>query len=164
MMGTGTPAVTVSGISAADVALRDRGMPEYRWHPGQRDFVTIVEGPVARRPAPASAPGTASFCGWCEIASCQAACPVRIDIRGVLRRLEMENIEGARRRLAETGGRPLPCPACAGRPCEQACQRTRWAGAPVPIVDNLLWADERYNHFTHDSDSSSTFWKLLTRE
>ncbi|MGA2974195.1 MAG: FAD-dependent oxidoreductase [Spirochaetia bacterium] len=143
VMGTGTPAVTVSGISAADVALRDRGMPEYRWRPGQRDFVTVVEGPVPRLPAPKTAPGTASFCGWCEIATCRAACPSRIDIRGVLRRIEMENFEGARRRLAETGGRPLPCPGCAGHPCEQACQRTRWAGNPVPIVENLVWADRQ---------------------
>ena len=47
-MGTGTPAVTVSGISAANIALRDRGMTEYRWRPGQRNFVTVVDGPVAR--------------------------------------------------------------------------------------------------------------------
>lgn len=62
---------------------------------------------------------------------------------GVLRRLEMTNIEGARRRLVETGGRPLLCPACAGRPCEQACQRTRWAGTPVAIAENLLWVEQR---------------------
>ena len=143
VMGTGTPAITVSGISAADVALRDRRMSEYRWHPGQRDVVTVVDGPVARRPAPTSAPGSAALCGWCEVASCRAACPAGIDIRGVLRRLEMENVEGARHRLAETGGRPLPCPSCQGRPCERACQRIRWAGAMVPIVDNLAWTDGR---------------------
>ena len=141
VMGTGTPAVTVSGISAANIALRDRGMTEYRWRPGQRNFVTVVDGPVACRPAPTSAPGTASLCGWCESATCRAACPSGIDIRGVLRRLEMENFEGARRRLAETSGGSLPCPDCAGRPCEQACQRSRWAGAPVPIAENILWAN-----------------------
>ena len=143
VMGTGTPAVTVSGISAADIALRDRGMPEYRWRDGQRNFVTVVDGPVPRRPAPTSAPGTASLCGWCESATCRAACPSRIDIRGVLRRIEMENFEGARRRLAETSDGSLPCPECAGHPCEQACQRTRWAGAPVPIVENILWVNAR---------------------
>ena len=76
VMGTGTPAVTVSGISAADVVLRDRGMPEYRWHPGQRNFVTVVEGPVPRRPAAASAPDTAALCGWCE----NATSPVRVPL------------------------------------------------------------------------------------
>jgi hypothetical protein len=106
----------------------------------------VIDGPVARRPAPTSAPGTAALCGWCEIASCRAACPAGIDIRGVLRRLEMENVEGARRRLAETGGRPLPCASCPGRPCERSCQRTRWAGTPVLIVDNLAWADGRGLH------------------
>ena len=139
VMGTGTPAVTVSGISAADVALRDRGLPEYRWRPGQRNVVTVVEGPVERRPAPTAAPGTAALCGWCEIDSCRTSCPAGIDIRGVLRRMEMENHDGARRRLSETGGRPLPCPSCAERPCEKACRRIRWAGAPVPIAENLGW-------------------------
>ncbi len=143
VMGTGTPAVTVSGISAADVALRDRRMGEYRWRPGLRNVVTVVDGPVPRRPAPTAAPDTAALCGWCEVPSCRASCPAGIDIRGVLRRLEMENVEGARRRLAETGGRPLPCPSCPGRPCERACQRTRWAGATVPIAENLAWADGR---------------------
>jgi hypothetical protein len=65
--------------------------------------------------------------------------PAGIDIRGVLRRLEMENVEGARRRLTETGVRPLPCPSCPGLPR----QRTRWAGATVPIAANLAWADGR---------------------
>jgi prolycopene isomerase len=139
VMGTGTPAVTISGISAADVVLRDRGLPEYRWHPGQRNVVTVREGPVPRRPAPTAAPGTASLCQWCEVPSCRGACPARIDLRGILRRMEMENFDGAARRLRETGGEPLPCPSCGGRPCERACVRLKFAGAPVPIVENLAW-------------------------
>jgi prolycopene isomerase len=143
VMGTGTPAVTISGISAADVVLRDRGMSEYRWHPGQKNVVTVREGPVPRRPAPTSAPGTASLCQWCEVPACRISCPSRIDIRGILRRVEMENFDGARRRRRETGGEPLPCPSCPGRPCERACLRTAFAGAPVPIVENLAWLSGR---------------------
>jgi prolycopene isomerase len=142
-MGTGTPAVTISGISAADVVLRDRGLPEYRWHPGQKNLVTVREGPVPRRPVPTSAPGTASLCQWCEVPACRISCPSRIDIRGILRRMEMENFDGARRRRRETDGEPLPCPSCTGRPCERACLRTAFAGAPVPIVENLAWLSGR---------------------
>ena len=76
VMGTGTPAVTISGISAADVVLRDRGLPEYRWHPGQKNVVTVREGPVPRRPAPTAAPGTASLCQWCEVPACRTRLPV----------------------------------------------------------------------------------------
>lgn len=143
VMGTGTPAVTISGISAADVALRDRGMPEYRWHPGQENFVTVREGPVPRRPTPTTAPATASLCQWCEVPVCRAACPARIDVRGVLRRLEMDNVDGARRCLRETGGDPLPCRSCVDRPCERVCVRRRYAGAPVPILENLAWVADR---------------------
>jgi len=143
VMGTGTPAVTISGISAADVVLRDRGMPEYRYYPGQKNVVTVREGPVPRRPAPTSAPATASLCQWCEVPACRVACPSRIDIRGVLRRMEMENFDGAARRLRETGGEPLACPSCPGRPCARACLRTKFAGSPVPIVDNLAWLAQR---------------------
>jgi len=71
------------------------------------------------------------------------ACPSRIDVRGILRRMEMENFDGARGRLRETGGEPLPCPSCPGRPCERACLRTKFAGSPVPIVDNLAWLARR---------------------
>jgi prolycopene isomerase len=143
VMGTGTPAVTISGISAADVVLCDRGMPEYRWHPGQRNVVTVREGPVPRRPAPTAAPGTASLCQWCEVPVCRTSCPSRIDIRGILRRMEMENHDGAGRALRETGGEPLPCPTCPGRPCERVCIRTVFAGSPVPIVENLMWLSEK---------------------
>jgi prolycopene isomerase len=40
VMGTGAPAVTVSGISAANVILRDFGVPEYAGPPEKTGFVT----------------------------------------------------------------------------------------------------------------------------
>jgi hypothetical protein len=57
--------------------------------------------------------------------------------------MEMENLDGAGRTLDETGGEPLPCRSCSGRPCERACLRTTFAGSPVPIVENLLWLSAR---------------------
>jgi len=135
VMGTGTPAVTVSGVSAADMVLRERGMREYRYYPGQKNLVTVVEGPVARRPEPRTPPDTASLCQWCETHFCRTACPAAIDIRGILRRMEVGNFLGARRLLSS----PLPCRECPSRPCESACYRTSFAGSPVPIAANLEW-------------------------
>jgi prolycopene isomerase len=135
VMGTGTPAVTVSGVSAADMVLRERGMAEYRYYPGQRNLVTVREGPIARRPAPRTPPDTAALCQWCENHFCRSACPASIDIRGVLRRMEIGNMRGARGLLPT----PLPCAGCPARPCERACYRSTFADGPVPIVANLSW-------------------------
>ena len=135
VMGTGTPAVTVSGVSAADMVLRERGMREYRYYPGQKNLVTVVEGPVARRPEPRTPPDTASLCQWCETHFCRTACPAAIDIRGILRRMEVGNFLGARRLLSS----PLPCRECPSRPCERPCYGTSLAGSPVPIAANLEW-------------------------
>ena len=134
-MGSGAPAVTVSGVSAADVILREHGMEEYRYHPGQKNLMRVVDGPVERRPEPRTPPDTASLCQWCETHYCRDACPAHIDIRGTLRRMEVGNFLGARRLLPL----PLPCAACSSRPCERACYRTTFAGSPVPIVSNLEW-------------------------
>jgi len=135
VMGSGAPAVTVSGVSAADVVLRELGMEEYRYHPGQNNLMRVVDGPVGRRPEPRTPPDTASLCQWCETHYCRNACPARIDIRGTLRRMEVGNLLGARRLLPL----PLPCAGCSSRPCERACYRTSFAGSPVPIVSNLEW-------------------------
>lgn len=50
-MGTGTPAVVISGLSAADVILRREGLPEYRYF-SDKGFVQYLKSP-----APAYAQG-----------------------------------------------------------------------------------------------------------
>ncbi len=49
VMGTGTPAVTVSGIAAANLCLRDKGLAEYEGKDASRDYVTIVSPPFLRK-------------------------------------------------------------------------------------------------------------------
>ena len=44
------------------VALRERGMKEYRAYRQPRDFASVREGPLPRRPEPRDPPDTASLC------------------------------------------------------------------------------------------------------
>ncbi len=37
----------------------------------------------------------ASLCQWCEDAPCLTVCPAEYDIRGILRRIEVGNYQGA---------------------------------------------------------------------
>lgn len=39
VMGTGSPSVTISGVSAANMVLRRLGKKEYIWRKGMKDFV-----------------------------------------------------------------------------------------------------------------------------
>jgi prolycopene isomerase len=136
-MGTGSPAVTISGISAADLALRERGMPEYRNRPAEKQYVRIIpRGETGNR---TKDPGLAQagLCQWCEDSPCGKVCPSGIDIMGIMRRLEADNLIGASRRLMETDSRFPGCADCEGRPCLSACNRTSFADAPVPIPSLL---------------------------
>ncbi|MGB9685562.1 MAG: FAD-dependent oxidoreductase [Rectinema subterraneum] len=135
-MGTGTPAVVISGISAADVILRAEGLEEFRY---SRDLGHVTE--IAAPPPEYAASGfrkLGTMCLWCESDSCRAACPSDIDIRGVLRRLYCDNIEGAAALIpyAESG---LPmCAGCVSQACVSACVRTLELGSPVPIPSIMM--------------------------
>jgi len=141
VMGTGTPAVTISGISAADVILRSRGLPEYRNHPTVRHYVHVIpHGRAGNRPKEGIFPA-ASRCQWCEDSPCSRVCPLHIDVMGIMRRLEADNIPGAARRLRETAA-PGTCATCRDRPCRQACRRGEIDEA-LPIDTILSTLDRR---------------------
>jgi prolycopene isomerase len=139
VMGTGTPAVTVSGISAANAVLRDLGLPDYQQGHAEKGAVRIIpRGRAGNVPASAEA-RAARECQWCEHAPCRAVCPAGYDIPGIMRRLEAGNRVGARNAVAP-GGRCNDCLAehaaasgAALAPCEAVCTRRGFAGAPVAI-------------------------------
>lgn len=139
VMGTGSPAVTISGISAADLILRAAGLPEYRNRRAAREYVRVIpRGAEGNRPTRAAF-RDAALCQWCENPPCQEACPAGIDIMGIMRRLEADNEAGAARLLREAMGQAgsgaprLPCPSCAARPCLKVCARLSFSDNPIPI-------------------------------
>jgi prolycopene isomerase len=145
VMGTGTPAVTISGISAADLILRRRGLKEYRNRASAKQYVKIIpKGQAGNRQLdPAFA--AASLCQWCEGSPCSKVCPKGIDIMGIMRRLEAGNILGAARKLREASSRReapsagrAPCSGCAGKPCLAACSRLDFDDKSVPIAELLI--------------------------
>ena len=156
-MGTGTPAVTVSGISAANRILRALGLEPYSAARG--DGLAVRRIPAGQRGnVPATEAGVmAARCRWCEAPRCAAACPGKLDVPGIMRRLEAGNLAGALRAAgaaasaaaastaaagsaaAADAAASIPCGACAAAaagipPCEAACILRGNAGGPVRIA------------------------------
>ncbi len=132
IMGTGTPTVTVSGISAANAMLKDMGMEEFKYREGMKDYVVEHAPGVAASEglSPEGEAGElarlAARCEYCEHPACMAG--IRLDIRGINRRLTVGNVFGASR-LAEAS----PVGAEELRSAEGRCILGR-RGAPVEIV------------------------------
>ncbi len=152
VMGTGSPSVTISGISAANMVLRRLGKEEYIWRKGMKDFVkeyraTDLPDNNASSHIRANAlenekyiklHDDASLCQWCEDAPCLTVCPAEYDIRGILRRIEVGNYQGAYSVLRE-GNKAndincLNCPA----PCYKACKGKSGKVPPVKIKNTFL--------------------------
>ena len=133
VMGTGSPSVTISGVSAANMVLRRLGKEEYIWSKGMKNFVKEYRTSDLPKRNPSSSISAnaiedqkyisihdnASLCQWCEEAPCLPVCPSEFDIRGTLRRIEMGNFSGAIANL-ETKSNHINCIDCPG-PCNKAC-------------------------------------------
>ncbi|MBD3365285.1 NAD(P)-binding protein [candidate division WOR-3 bacterium] len=147
-MGMGTPAVTVSGVGAANMVLRDLGMSEYQPHEKDGGYVHLVKGkfleplPDPSQPIDSkSAKRLARQCSYCEEPGCRKACPAGIDMSNVIRRIEAGNIIGAARTLRETNPLAEVCGhTCKPKPaCEQNCNRLEFDKVPVRIADLQTW-------------------------
>lgn len=98
VMGTGTPTVTVEGISAANALLKDLGMPIAAYLDNMPNYVTehppgtVIEreGSDAKR----TLMRLSSRCEYCEHPPCMQQCTA--DIRGINRRLTVGNTAGAK--------------------------------------------------------------------
>lgn len=100
VMGTGTPTVTTSGLSAANALLKDRGQAPYVYKSGMKNYINMIEKPftkekryetwVEKEKAAALA---AMRCRFCEDPAC--AQHRSADIRSIMRRVAVGNFEGA---------------------------------------------------------------------
>jgi hypothetical protein len=68
VMGTGTPAVTVSGISAANRILRDYGLKPFTAGHGELSAVTVIPAGTRGNVPKTVAGREATRCRWCEAA------------------------------------------------------------------------------------------------
>ena len=106
VMGTGTPTVTTSGLSAANAILRKRGLTPFVYDKLQKNFVRQLPIPFtadqlyADEPEPRRGMMRAAMrCRFCEHPTC---CGTRgTDIPGILRRVAVGNLTGAKKRFIE---------------------------------------------------------------
>ena len=135
VMGTGTPAVTVSGISAANAVLRRCGKKPFIYESTMTDHVHIVEKPVTVDTLYSGEDDytrrimlSAMRCRFCEYPCCSGASPT--DIRGMMRRASAGNICGAKKRWLEA-----PVSLSTLREFEKRCILGKGGGEPVHICD-----------------------------
>lgn len=100
VMGTGTPTVTTSGLSAANALLKKIEKEPYVYQENMKNFVRIVEKPfTADRlydvydETARTVMRKAMRCRLCE----HPTCTKEKDIRGIMRRVAVGNFEGAKK-------------------------------------------------------------------
>jgi prolycopene isomerase len=106
VMGTGTPTVTTSGLSAANAILKKRGLTPFVYDKNQKNFVRQLPVPYTAdqlyddEPEPRrSIMRAAMRCRFCENPTCCGKNGT--DIPGILRRVAVGNFAGAKKRLGE---------------------------------------------------------------
>ncbi|WP_291706982.1 FAD-dependent oxidoreductase [Clostridium sp.] len=130
VMGTGTPAVTISGISAANLILRDLKLEEFEYKEGMKNYVNIVKKPfqysqvkIGKNEKEDKVAKLALECEFCEKPLCERKCPYKISIRDINRRVAVGNFYGAKRILKFNTINP--CLTCESKLCEENCIRNR---------------------------------------
>jgi prolycopene isomerase len=104
VMGTGTPTVTTSGLSAANAILKKRGLAPFVYQPDQKNYVRqlplpftadmLYQDELERRRDIMRA---AMRCHFCEHPTCCGKNGA--DIPGVMRRVAVGNFVGAKKRF-----------------------------------------------------------------
>lgn len=100
VLGTGTPTVTTSGISAANAVLRKYKLKEYVYDPTLENRVNLVSKPFLKSQLYADRVGEekevmqcAYHCRYCQHPACTRK--EETDIRGIMRRVAVGNFVGA---------------------------------------------------------------------
>ena len=102
VMGTGTPTVTTSGLSAANALLKKLGLQPFVYQQDMKNYVRIVEKPFTEQMLYDTYPEQeqkimrlARQCRFCEKPSCTNGSFT--DVRGMMRRVASGNFVGAKK-------------------------------------------------------------------
>lgn len=128
VMGTGTTAVTISGISAANLILRDLGLEEFIYKENMKNYVNIVKSPfgknqikIGKNENEDKIAKLALECQFCDNPLCERDCKAKVPIREINRRVAVGNFYGAKKLLKSYGFNP--CLICTSKECENKCIR-----------------------------------------
>ncbi len=137
VMGTGTPTVTISGLAAANAILKKLGMKPFVFEPNMKDYVRELKPPFEREDLYSDCPEAtravmlkAAQCQYCEHPACMRG--TQLDVRGIMRRVTVGNITGARR-LVERAGLDNGQSEQVLAGCEARCIQMARHGRPVEI-------------------------------
>ncbi|MHB1454808.1 MAG: FAD-dependent oxidoreductase [Saccharofermentanales bacterium] len=137
VMGTGTPTVTTSGLSAANAVLARCGLETFIYKPGMKNQVKERARPFTSDMLYSDYPDNvrdimlqASRCQFCEHPTCSEG--KNIDIRGIMRRVTVGNFIGAQKALKKTAGES-PLDSGLAEACERDCVLHALGGRPVSI-------------------------------
>jgi prolycopene isomerase len=142
VMGTGTPAVTTSGLTAANVLLRKLGKEPFVYRPNMPNFIRLVEKPFTADRLYETDPEPrrtilrqAMRCRFCEHPSCTQG--EQTDMRGILRRVAVGNLVGARKAWLQA-----PADDAALARFEANCICAQENGTPVAIREVIGYIRE----------------------
>ena len=133
VMGTGTPTVTTSGLSAANAILRKYKQEPFVYEPNRPNYVRFVEKPVHKddlyqgySEEDKSIMLASMRCRFCEHPLCTQYAST--DVRGIMRRVAVGNFVGAKKcyAKAEASTRDLES-------FEDNCINNIQSGSPVEI-------------------------------
>ena len=135
VMGTGTPTVTTSGLTAANVLLKKLGKAPYIYQKKMQNYVRIVDKPFAAdrlyetydEPT-RTVMQKAMRCRFCE----HPTCSKEADISGIMRRVAVGNFIGAKKCWFEN---PIALELL--ETCEKNCIRAEKHDSPVEIREVL---------------------------
>jgi prolycopene isomerase len=137
VMGTGTPTVTTSGISAANSVLKKLKLEPFKYQPNMKNYVRMVAKPFRAESLYEGYPEEtrammreASRCQYCESPQCSTN--TAWDIRGIMRRVTVGNFAGAVKVAKQfLAGDSLSKASLAE--CEKRCVLNKDVGSSVGI-------------------------------
>jgi prolycopene isomerase len=137
VMGTGTPTVTTSGLSAANAVLKKLNLEPFKYQANMKNCVRVLDKPFTPESLYHGYPEEmriimrkASRCQYCENPRCSRN--TNFDIRGVMRRVTVGNFAGAEK-LAKQFLSIDQLKKTSLVECEKQCVLNENGGPPVEI-------------------------------